>query len=39
MQEFSEDKEIRLYAYDKKKEKSLSGKLIIKAMIRNIAMR
>ena len=31
MQEFSEDKEIRLYAYDKKKEKSLSGKLIIKA--------
>ena len=31
MQEFSEDKEIRLYAYDKKKEKSLSGKLIITA--------
>ena len=31
IQEFSEDKEIRLYAYDEKKEKSLSGKLIIKA--------
>ena len=30
-QEFSEDKQISIYAYDEKEEKSLAGKLIIKA--------